>query len=136
MPFSYARTIHFSETDAAGIVFFPNYLALCHEAYEEALAAHGVDVTRFFSADDGWILPIARSEAEYLRPLKAGEKIRVSITPTRINEHRFALAFEIYRQGVVEKIAARVRTEHVCVSTVNREKVALPPMLARWIDAS
>ena len=38
MPFSYSRSVRFADTDAAGVVFFANYLALCHEAYEEALA--------------------------------------------------------------------------------------------------
>ena len=38
MPFAYLRTIHFPDTDAAGVVFFPNYFAMCHEAYEEALS--------------------------------------------------------------------------------------------------
>ena len=42
MPFTYARTVHFPDTDAAGVVFFPNYLSICHEAYEEALAAANV----------------------------------------------------------------------------------------------
>ena len=45
MPFTYERTIHFADTDAAGVVFFANYLRLCHEAYEEALAAAGGNKT-------------------------------------------------------------------------------------------
>jgi len=49
MAFVYQRTIHFPDTDAAGVVFFPNYLAICHEAYEEALAAAGINVRAFFS---------------------------------------------------------------------------------------
>ena len=42
MPFVYHRTIRFADTDAAGVVFFPNYLTICHEAYEESLAAAGI----------------------------------------------------------------------------------------------
>jgi len=36
MPFTYSRTVHFADTDAAGVVFFANFLAICHEAYEES----------------------------------------------------------------------------------------------------
>ena len=39
MPFTYERTIRLGDTDAAGIMFFANYLVLCHEAYEASLAA-------------------------------------------------------------------------------------------------
>ena len=42
MPFEYQRTVHFADTDAAGVVFFANYLAICHEAYEESLGAAGI----------------------------------------------------------------------------------------------
>ena len=44
MPFVYRRTIRFADTDAAGVVFFPNYLAICHEAYEESLADDGIEL--------------------------------------------------------------------------------------------
>ena len=44
MSFAYSRTIHFADTDAAGVVYFARYLSICHEAYEEALAAAGIDM--------------------------------------------------------------------------------------------
>jgi len=37
MPFSYTRTVRFKDT-AAGVVYFANVLAMCHEACEESLA--------------------------------------------------------------------------------------------------
>lgn len=133
MSFSYERTIHFPDTDAAGVVFFPNYLAICHEAYEEALAAAGVDVRVFFSDHDGLVLPIARSEADYLRPLFAGDKVRVQVAPGRLSDNSFAIAFEIVKRGNPDKTAARIRTEHVCIRAATRERTSLPPALAAWL---
>lgn len=134
MPFSYERTIHFPDTDAAGVVFFPNYLSMCHEAYEEALAAAGISVRAFFAERDGVVLPVSRSEADYLRPLFTGDKLRITVTPTRLTEHSFALAFELVRLGRPDKLAARVRTEHVCIRTDTRERTALPADVAAWVD--
>jgi 1,4-dihydroxy-2-naphthoyl-CoA hydrolase len=133
MSFSYARTIHFPDTDAAGVVFFPNYLAICHEAYEEALAAAGLDTRAFFSVRDGLVVPVSKSEADYLRPLLVGDKLRVTVRPTLLTESSYALHFELWKQGAVEKIAARIRTEHVCISTQTRERRPLPADLAGWI---
>ncbi len=133
MSFSYQRTIHFPDTDAAGVVFFPNYLSICHEAYEEALAAAGIDVRMFFSEASGVILPVAHSEADYLRPLFAGDKVRVTVTPTTLSENSFRLSFEIVKLGPPEKIAARVRTDHVCITLKSRQRTPLPPALAAWI---
>ena len=132
MPFNYSRTVRFADTDAAGVVFFANYLAICHEAYEESLAAAGIELQGFFK-NAGLVVPIARSEAAYLRPLQPGDKLRVSVAPEAISENSFAVRFEIFRTTTVEKIAARVRTEHVATSPVKRERVPLPPELAAWV---
>lgn len=134
MPFIYQRTVHFADTDAAGVVFFANYLAICHEAYEESLAATGINLKSFF-AETGVVVPIARSEADYLRPLSCGDKLRITVSPELLSENYFALRFEITRLGSPDKIAGRVRTEHVCTSTQKRERVPLPPALASWVQA-
>ena len=134
MPFNYTRTVRFADTDAAGVVFFANYLAICHEAYEESLAAAGIELQGFFK-NTGVVVPIARSEAAYLRPLQPGDKLRISVAPEGISENSFAVRFEIYRITSVEKIAARIRTEHVATSPAKRERVPLPPALAAWVNA-
>lgn len=135
MAFTYHRTIHFPDTDAAGVVFFPAYLAICHEAYEEALAAAGLEVARFFSGSGGVVVPISRSEADYLRPLRVGDKVTVTVLPRRIDAHRFAIDYEIVRLGTADKRCARVRTEHICIGAATRERQPLPPDLAAWVDA-
>ncbi|MDE3085095.1 MAG: acyl-CoA thioesterase, partial [Verrucomicrobiota bacterium] len=128
------RTIHFSDTDAAGVVFFANYFALCHEAYEESLAAAGIDLKTFFS-DNGIVVPIAKSEASYLRPLAAGDKVRVTVAPLPMSENDFSVAYEVVKLSAAEKSVARVRTEHVCIDSKTRARRALPPALAAWVRA-
>lgn len=136
MPFSYRRTIHFPDTDAAGVVFFARYLSICHEAYEEALAAAGIDLRRFF-ADHGVVVPIVRSEASYLRPLACGDNVRVDLRVTRGSESSFAIDYVIVKlAGAGEKRAAVVRTEHVCITSPGRERTPLPDTLATWADGS
>jgi len=133
MHFSYLRTIHFPDTDAAGVVFFARYLSICHEAYEEALGAAGVELAAFFKAG-GVVVPIAKSEASYLRPLVCGDRVRVEVKPVRLSSHSFALEFVIWKTGTVEKRTAVVRTEHVCIAAESRERRDLPPPLAAWVD--
>jgi 1,4-dihydroxy-2-naphthoyl-CoA hydrolase len=134
MSFTYQRMIHFADTDAAGVVFFANYLSLCHEAYEEALAAAGIDLKSFF-ADHGVVVPVAKSEASYLRPLQAGDKVRVTVAPAALSENSYALNCEILKAGAFEKIAARIRTEHVCIDSKTRGRLPLPSALAAWVRA-
>ena len=134
MPFSYTRTIHFADTDAAGVVFFANYLSICHEAYEEALAAAGIPLGEFF-VDHGVVVPVAKSEASYLRPLACGDKVRVEVTPKTLSANSYAIDYVIWKQGTAEKRAAVIRTEHICISSQTRERLPLPANLAAWIQA-
>ncbi len=134
MPFHYDRTVHFADTDAAGFVFFANFLVICHEAYEESLSASGIDLKTFF-ADNGVVVPVAKSEAEYRRPLFCGDKVRISVKPALLSEDSYEIRFEMTRLGAPGKSAARVRTEHVCIDSGARSRKALPEPLSAWVRA-
>jgi 1,4-dihydroxy-2-naphthoyl-CoA hydrolase len=134
MSFSYTRTVHFPDTDAAGVVFFARYLSICHEAYEESLAAAGVPLATFF-ADHGVVVPVAKSEATYLRPLACGDKLRIDVTPVALSENSYAIDYVIWKTGSADKRAAVVRTEHVCISSKTRERLPLPAPVADWVRA-
>jgi 1,4-dihydroxy-2-naphthoyl-CoA hydrolase len=133
MAFTYRRTVRFADTDAAGVVFFPNYFAICHEAYEESLAAVGIELRSFFS-EHGVMVPVSKSQAEYLRPLTCGDKVDVVLTPLLLAPDSYAISYEVRRTGPPEKVAARVRTEHICVSSRGRERHPIPPAIAAWIE--
>jgi 1,4-dihydroxy-2-naphthoyl-CoA hydrolase len=79
------------------------------------------------------VVPIAKSQAEYLRPLACGDKISVSLSPKPLGRDGYAIDYEVRRLGGLEKLAARVRTEHVCLSARSRERQALPAPLAAWL---
>ncbi len=134
MPFTYQRTIHFSDTDAAGVVFFANYLVIFHEGYEEGLAAAGIDIRAFFS-DSGAVVPISKSTAEYLRPLFCGDKIAVRLKPALLSGDTYAIDYEMVKLDRPEKLVAHARTFHVCIDSTTRERVPLPPALAAWVAA-
>jgi len=134
VPFTYERTIHFSDTDAAGVVFFANYLVICHEAYEEALAAAGLPVRTFFSEQE-IIVPVSKSAADYLRALFCGDRVRVSVSPSLLTENSYAIEYDIKRMDTAQKLAAHVRTAHVCIDANTRERAPLPSALLAWVQA-
>ena len=132
MPFTHQRTIRFADTDAAGVVYFANTLSICHEAYEESLIAAGIELNSFFKSANV-IVPIAKSEADYRRPLACGDRVRISVAPAALSENSYEVRFEMTRLGTPEKVAAVVRTEHVCLDASTRKRTALPPQLAAWV---
>jgi len=154
--FTYERTIRLADTDAAGVVFFARTLALCHEAYEAALAAAGCPVQDFLGTQSDTLIPISRVSADYLRPLFCGDRVRITLRPTRLSENSFAIDYDLVRlgdamppanvsgataapqpqQAARAKVAARARSEHVCTSRSERSRTPLPEPLAAWVDAA
>jgi 1,4-dihydroxy-2-naphthoyl-CoA hydrolase len=132
MSFIYHRTVHFADTDSAGVVFFANHLRICHEAYEESLSAHGIDLKTFFAVN-GVVIPVTRSEADYRRPLSCGDRLSVIVRPKPLSENSYEISFEITRLEPPSKIAAVVRTEHVCIDSETRERCLLPGSLSEWV---
>ncbi|MEM6398800.1 MAG: thioesterase family protein, partial [Cyanobacteria bacterium P01_D01_bin.116] len=64
MSFTYNRTIRFQDTDAAGVVYFANVLAICHEAYEASLESLGIDIKQFFT-NSSTAFPIIHADVDF-----------------------------------------------------------------------
>ena len=79
-------------------------------------------------------MPVAKSAAEYLRPLACGDQVSVTLTPRPAGADGYAIDYEVHRIGPTAKLAARVRTEHVCISARSRERLPLPAPLAAWLQ--
>jgi len=68
-------------------------------------------------------------------PLACGDKLKITVSPALLSENSFAIRYEVIRLGHGDKVAARVRTEHVCTSRQKRERAPLPSELLAWIKA-
>ncbi|MDR7897934.1 thioesterase family protein [Thermosynechococcus sp. JY1334] len=127
----YERTVHFADTDAAGVVYFANLLRFCHEAYEDVLAQLGVDLRQFFS-NNGLIVPITEAQVRFLKPLYCGDRLRVTIDPQRLDHSRFQLTYTLYNAGG-DRVAI-AQTQHICLQ--ERQRVAIPEPLSRWLKSA
>ncbi len=127
--FSYERVIRFADTDAAGVVYFPRLLSLCHEAYEASLAAAGIDLAHFFG-DGRRVIPITHVDADFRRPLRVGDRPWVELSAVRDSETAFTLH---YRISLGEGVAATATTHHVCIDPVARIRMPLPVEVLNWL---
>lgn len=132
MPFVYQRTIRFQDTDAAGVVYFANVLAMCHEAYEESLAASGINLKLFFTASD-FAIPIVHASVDFLRPMFCGDRVFIHLNPQAIGVDSFNINYII---DLKEKQVAKAITKHVCINPVSRTRQKLPDELIQWLQHS
>jgi 1,4-dihydroxy-2-naphthoyl-CoA hydrolase len=132
MPFVYHRTIRFQDTDSAGVVYFANTLAMCHEAYEESLMASGIQVQKFFS-DRAIALPIVRATVDYFRPAFCGDRHEIQVNPVLQSENKFEIHYEIREAGNSAQLFSQALTHHVCINPVSRQRQPLPQTVLDWL---
>lgn len=140
MPYTYHRTVRFGDTDAAGVVFFANILAMCHEAYEASLAAAGININAFFCYPR-IAIPITHSTIDFTRPLFCGDEVRIYVTPKQLKDSEFEVSYDVFSvettgtevTSVQEFNAARAFTKHVCIDSANRSRADLPEDVMRWL---
>ncbi|AUT02552.1 1,4-dihydroxy-2-naphthoyl-CoA hydrolase [Nostoc sp. CENA543] len=130
MSFSYHRTVHFQDTDAAGVVYFANLLSICHEAYEESLNKSGINLKDFFTHPQVGF-PIVHASVDFLRPIFCGDKLLVNLMPQKIGTEKFEINYEIFSSEVA---VAKAITRHVCIDANTRNKQALPTNIIHWLE--
>lgn len=127
MPFTYNRIIHFQDTDAAGVVYFTNILAMCHEAYEASLIAANINLKMFFS-NAGVAVPIVHASVDFLRPLYCGDEVMISLQPRLLGNSEFEVEYQV----LGERLMAKAVTRHVCIGG-DRKRLVLEEDVVGWL---
>jgi 1,4-dihydroxy-2-naphthoyl-CoA hydrolase len=130
MGHQYYRTVRFSDTDAAGVVYFAQILSICHEAYEASLQQSAINVTAFF-APSAIAVPVVHTEAEFRRPLRCGDVAIVELTPQQTSPYGFEVQYQISRKEGT--LVATASTRHVCINTASRKHHPLTSELMWWL---
>lgn len=106
--------VHFHEIDRAGIVYFARIFEYCHRVYEELLEQVVGPLEPFFQAKD-WGLPLVHAEADYARPLRLGDRVRVQVRVERLGERSVYFAYTLTCATTGEP-RAKARLVHACVA--------------------
>jgi len=126
MAFEYPIYIGMSSVDRAGVLFYPELFRHAHDAYEAFMAGLGHDLAGLLDAGE-LALPIAHAEADYLQPLRHGDKARVRISVSRLGHTSFCISAEFV--GLSGRTCARVATVHVCIHRAGADTCPLPDLL-------
>ena len=94
MRFETGKQIRFHHCDPAGIVFYPQYFYLLHEAQEDFLAHIGYPEHELIASGLG--VPIVDLKTEFLGMCRYGDEIRISLGLTRVGNASIGMHYEIH----------------------------------------
>lgn len=95
---SYERvwTVGFGDSDPYGIAHYPAIVKAMHETSEAFVRSVGYSY--FALAEDGLGLPLVEVHAEFDRPVRADDRVRIELTAT-LGESSVRFDYEGFRDG-------------------------------------
>lgn len=114
------QRVRFSDVDGAGIVYYPRYFNLCHDAFEQFFTAVGPVSYPHLVNDLKRGFPTVHVEADYKRPLRYGDVALVEVAVTKVGHSSAAFRYRFRREGDAERalhFEARLVTAYMDLST-------------------
>ncbi len=88
--------VRYAETDKMGYVYYGNYAAYYEVARTEFLRSLGITYKQL--EDDGYLLPIARLEIDYLKPAFYDDLLTVRVFMKEPHPIKLNFFYEVYNQ--------------------------------------
>lgn len=98
MTHSFAVHVYYEDTDLAGIVYYANYFRYIERARTEWVRGLGVDQVALRSAQ-GLVFAVRRVEADYLKPARFDDDLRVITSVVAVTGARIVLDQAVWRGG-------------------------------------
>jgi len=120
--------VRMHDIDMAGILYFPRQFRFVHEALEDFLESEGYSFDKVFREGE-FNFVIVHCEADYLAPLRIGERLEVHMYVENIGRTSFTFCYNIYNADGVE--VGTAKTVHVAIEKEKHKKVLIPPVLKK-----
>ena len=129
--FAFGLRVYYEDTDAAGIVYYANYLRFMERARTEWMESLGFPLAAFEAAH-GVTFAVLRAEIDFLRPARLYDRLAVTVEPRALRGARLDVAQEIRRDG--ERLVHGVIVL-ACVGLAKLRPARIPRVLADRLHA-
>lgn len=96
--YALAVRVYYEDTDAAGVVYYANYLKFIERARTEWLRSIGIELDAIERCH-GVVFPVRSLEARYDRPARLGERLDVTVRPESVKRAAMTVQQEVERSG-------------------------------------
>jgi len=127
-PFRLALRVYYEDTDAAGVVYYANYLKYMERARTEWLEHLGFPLGAF-EREHGVIFVVHRCEIDYRQPARLNDTLEVTVEIAQRGACQFVARQDV-RRG--EALLANARVTLACLDAARWQPVRMPaPLVAR-----
>jgi 4-hydroxybenzoyl-CoA thioesterase len=88
--------VRFGETDAAGIVFYPNFYKWMDQATHELLGAAGYSTRKLLEEHKGF--PLVEANCQFRKPLQFDDSVKLVSTVAEVKNKVIKIAHQFYRE--------------------------------------
>jgi acyl-CoA thioester hydrolase len=125
--FSFPVRVYYEDTDAAGVVYYANYLKFMERARSEWIAALGFPPASV-GREHGVAFAVHRAEIDFLRPARLNDSLEVTVEALDRGASRITVAQRVIL-GTTLLTAARITL--ACLDTMRWRPTRIPAGLAR-----
>jgi acyl-CoA thioester hydrolase len=129
-PFRLALRVYYEDTDAAGVVYYANYLRFMERARTEWMRTIGFPLGTL-EREHGAVFVVHRCEIDFHRPARLQDDLDVTVEPGRCEAARITARQRVLRGG--EVLTAAVVTL-ACIDTARWRPVRIPPPLRQRLE--
>ena len=129
-PFRFTARVYYEDTDAAGVVYYANYLKYMERARTEWLEALGFPLAAF-EREHGVVFVVHRCEIDFLRPGRLNDTLDVSVEPVKLGAATINARQEV-RRGTDVLTSALVTL--ACLDAARWRPVRMPSDLAAKLE--
>ncbi len=133
-PFRFPVRVYYEDTDAAGVVYYANYLKYMERARTEWLAAAGHPLAAF-ERDHGVVFVVHRCEIDYHRPARLNDVLSATVEVETVSAARLVVTQRVERDGGLHvEILTSARVTLACINTARWRPARIPAPLVQSLE--
>ena len=132
-PFRFPVRVYYEDTDAAGVVYYANYLKFMERARTEWLAALGFPLSAF-ERDHGVVFVVHRCEIDFRLPGRLNDHLVVTVEDVHRGASRLVLRQDVRRENAELVVLTHARVTLACLDAARWRPVRMPHALASLLE--
>ena len=128
--FRFPVRVYYEDTDAAGVVYYANYLKFMERARTEWLAALGFELAGL-EASFGIVFVVQRADIEYRLPARLGDRLETTLTLIELGRARMVALQQVLRG---QSLLTTARMTLACVDRATFRPARIPAPLHRRLE--